>query len=119
AKGLQSNPREVAGRIVAALDVGDLCDPPEIAGPGFINLRISDARLLELTQGLLGDERLGHAAVAEPKTVVIDYSAPNVAKPMHVGHLRSSVIGDALYRVHKFAGHRMTSDNHFGDWGTQ
>src|SRR5690606_4382013 len=62
AKGLQSNPREVAGRIVAALDVGDLCDPPEIAGPGFINLRISDARLLELTQGLLGDERLGHAA---------------------------------------------------------
>jgi arginyl-tRNA synthetase len=111
--------RELAGEIVEQLDVSDLFEDPEIAGPGFINLRLRDDRLTELVNDLVSDERLGVEKATNPRTIVVDYSAPNVAKPMHVGHLRSSVIGDALCRVLRFLGHKVIGDNHIGDWGTQ
>ncbi|MEE3284204.1 MAG: arginine--tRNA ligase [Planctomycetota bacterium] len=119
AKATGRNPRDVAAALVEALEVDDLCDPPEVAGPGFINLRIRDDWLASETSRMLSDPRLGHHAVESSRHVVIDYSSPNVAKPMHVGHLRSTVIGDALARVFRFQGHRVTADNHVGDWGTQ
>jgi len=118
-KRLGRPPRDVAAQVVARLDVADFCQPPEIAGPGFINLRLTDAWLVEKLTAAVADPRLGIAPVAEPRTYVVDYSAPNVAKPMHVGHIRSTVIGDALYRTLGFLGHRVISDNHIGDWGTQ
>jgi arginyl-tRNA synthetase len=119
AKPRGENPRELAAKIVERLDIADLCEPPEIAGPGFINLRLRDDWLQQQTQMLAADERLGVPHVAAPQTVVVDYSAPNVAKPMHVGHLRSTVIGAALCQIHSFLGHKVVSDNHIGDWGTQ
>ena len=112
-------PREMAAEAIRRLDVSDFCHPPEIAGPGFINLRIKDEWLVERLTAAIGDPRLGIAPVARPQTYVIDYSAPNVAKPMHVGHIRSTVIGDALCRTLRFLGHQVISDNHIGDWGTQ
>jgi len=118
-KRLGRSPRDVAADLIARLDVADLCEPPQIAGPGFINLRLKTAWLAEQLGGRLLDERLGIPPVAAPRTYVIDYSAPNVAKPMHVGHIRSTVIGDALNRTLRFVGHRVVSDNHLGDWGTQ
>ena len=111
-------PRDLAQQIVDAVDVSDLCEAPEIAGPGFINLKLREDWLTAAAMSLVSDERLGHQA-AEPQTYVIDYSSPNVAKPMHVGHLRSSVIGAALVNILRFAGHKVISDNHIGDWGTQ
>jgi len=119
AKQLGKKPRDIAAEIVEKLDIADLCEPPEIAGPGFINLKLKDDVLASQLEAALNDERVGVAAVDSPEAVVLDYSSPNVAKPMHVGHLRSSVIGDALYRILKFLGHEVTSDNHVGDWGTQ
>jgi arginyl-tRNA synthetase len=116
---LNQPPREIAERIVAKLDVADLCEPPSIAGPGFINLKLRDDRLAAETAQLLSDDRLGVSKASSPRTVVVDFSSPNVAKPMHVGHLRSTVIGNALYQVLAFLGHRVISDNHIGDWGTQ
>jgi arginyl-tRNA synthetase len=119
-KRLGKPPREVAAELVKRLDVAELCEPPEVAGPGFINLRLRDAWLVEQLGSTSKDvDRLGVAPVVQPRTYVLDYSSPNVAKPMHVGHIRSTVIGDALYRVLKFLGHRAISDNHIGDWGTQ
>ena len=118
-KRLRRPPREMAAELISRLDLADLCHPPEIAGPGFINLRLKDEQLRERLSAAVSDPRLGVAAVAQPKTFVVDYSAPNVAKPMHVGHIRSTVIGDALCRVLRFLGHRVISDNHIGDWGTQ
>ncbi|HAA48762.1 MAG TPA: arginine--tRNA ligase, partial [Planctomycetaceae bacterium] len=118
-KATGQNPRDVAAALVEALEVDELCEPPEVAGPGFINLRIRDDWLASETSRMLEDPRLGHHAVESSRHVVIDYSSPNVAKPMHVGHLRSTVIGDALARVFRFQGHRVTADNHVGDWGTQ
>lgn len=118
-KRLKRPPRDIAAEVVAKLDVSDLCAPPEIAGPGFINLRLKDEWIVRQLSRAVGDARLGVAAVAKPKTYVVDYSAPNVAKPMHVGHIRSTVIGDALCRVLRFQGHTAISDNHIGDWGTQ
>lgn len=119
AKQHKQAPRDLALALVAKLDVADLCEPPEIAGPGFINLRVRTERLAEETARLCRDDRLGVAPVATPRTYIVDYSSPNVAKPMHVGHLRSTVIGHALYRVLSFLGHKVLSDNHVGDWGTQ
>ena len=120
AKQLGNPPRDIAAEIIERLEVADLCHEPEIAGPGFINLKLRDnwlaARVLD---ALRDEERLGVESVAEPRTYVVDYSAPNVAKPMHVGHIRSTVIGDALYRTLAFLGHRVIGDNHVGDWGTQ
>ena len=119
AKRLRRPPREVAAEVVGRLDVSDLCHKPEIAGPGFINLRIRDEVLAEQLSAAIGDSRLGVPPVARPRTFVVDFSAPNVAKPMHVGHIRSTVIGDALCRTLRFLGHNVISDNHIGDWGTQ
>ncbi|ASV75594.1 Arginyl-tRNA synthetase [Thermogutta terrifontis] len=119
AKALRRKPREIAEEIVAALDVADMAHPPEIAGPGFINFRLRDEYLEKCLQALLEDPRLGVPPVEKVETIIIDYSAPNVAKPMHVGHIRSTVIGDAIYRTLRFVGHRVISDNHIGDWGTQ
>ncbi len=116
---LNKAPREIASEIVSRLDVADLCETPEIAGPGFINLRLKSDALTSATTALVNDERLGVTTVTAPRTYVIDYSSPNVAKPMHVGHLRSTVIGHALERVLRFLGHQVISDNHVGDWGTQ
>ncbi len=119
AKLSKQPPRDVALALVAKLEIADLCEPPEVAGPGFINLRIKTERLAEETAKLTRDDRLGVPLVATPRTYIVDFSSPNVAKPMHVGHLRSTVIGNALYRTLKFLGHRVLSDNHVGDWGTQ
>jgi arginyl-tRNA synthetase len=118
-KQLQQPPREVAAQIVAEVQLEDLCETPEVAGPGFINLRLKNDWLVEQLGRAAADQRLAIATVAEPKTYVIDYSSPNVAKAMHVGHIRSTVIGDSLYRALQFVGHRVISDNHLGDWGTQ
>ncbi|MEZ6152688.1 MAG: arginine--tRNA ligase [Pirellulaceae bacterium] len=117
-KTLEMKPLDIAARLVEKLNVADICQTPEIAGPGFINLRLKDEFLAEHLLAALGDERLGVGHVS-PLTYVIDYSAPNVAKPMHVGHIRSTVIGDALNRILRFLGHHVISDNHLGDWGTQ
>jgi arginyl-tRNA synthetase len=119
AKQLGRKPRDVASEIVGRLDVAGLCQQPEIAGPGFINLRINDDWLAKRLAAALNDPRLAVPRVAAPRTFVVDFSAPNVAKPMHVGHIRSTVIGDALCRVLRFLGHHVVSDNHIGDWGTQ
>jgi arginyl-tRNA synthetase len=118
-KQLHKRPRDLAAEVLARLDVADLCQPPEVAGPGFINLRLRDEWLVQRLTAALNDPRLGVEPAAQPRTYVIDFSAPNVAKPMHVGHIRSTVIGDALCRTLRFLGHRVISDNHIGDWGTQ
>jgi arginyl-tRNA synthetase len=118
-KEMGQPPREVAQMVAAKTDLADLCETVEVAGPGFINLKLKDSWLLSHITASAKNERLGVAPVAEPKTYVVDYSSPNVAKPMHVGHIRSTVIGDALYRTLKFLGHKVISDNHLGDWGTQ
>jgi len=119
AKQIGAAPRAVAERILAGLDVGDLCLPPEIAGPGFINLTLRTDWIEQAVNRLVHDDRFGVDLTADPKVVLIDYSGPNVAKPMHVGHIRSTLIGAALYRLFQFVGHQVQSDNHIGDWGTQ
>jgi arginyl-tRNA synthetase len=119
AKVLGRQPRDIAQEIVQRLDLGGYLEPPEVAGPGFINLRLGTDWLAQQLQRLARDDRLGIERVEPPQTIVIDYSSPNVAKPMHVGHLRSTIIGDALARVFRFLGHKVISDNHLGDWGTQ
>ena len=119
AKVLGKPPREVAALVVENLDLGDFLEKPEIAGPGFINLRLRNDWLAEQLQALAQDERLGVAPATTPKTYVVDFSSPNVAKPMHVGHLRSTIIGDALSRLLRFLGHTVVTDNHLGDWGAQ
>jgi arginyl-tRNA synthetase len=113
------NPREVAEKIVGHLNVGDLCEPPLVAGPGFINFTLRPGAVAEKTASILGDERLGVAETESPRRIVIDFGSPNVAKPMHVGHIRSAVLGDALARIATFLGHEVIRDNHIGDWGTQ
>jgi arginyl-tRNA synthetase len=118
-KMLGKAPREVAAQVVAGANLADFCHPPEIAGPGFINLRLQDDWLAAELNRAVRDDRLGIAPAPAPRTYVIDYSSPNVAKPMHVGHIRSTVIGDSLCRVLRFLGHEVISDNHLGDWGTQ
>ena len=113
------NPRELAERIVGQLKVGDLCEPPMIAGPGFINFTLRPEAVAEKTASILGDERLGVVGTESPRRIVVDFGSPNVAKPMHVGHIRSTVLGDALARIATFLGHEVIRDNHIGDWGTQ
>jgi len=120
-KRLGRPPREVAAEIVRRVEVEDFCLAPEVAGPGFINLKIRNDWLARRLAAAVSDERLGIPQIPEQekRTYVIDYSAPNVAKPMHVGHIRSTVIGNSLYRTLRFLGHQVISDNHLGDWGTQ
>ncbi|WP_433930279.1 arginine--tRNA ligase [Sorangium cellulosum] len=117
-KRLGRPPREVAAAIVAHLEVGGICRKVEIAGPGFVNLTLDDAYLTGELAETAGGGRLGVAPAAQPETVIVDYSGPNAAKEMHVGHLRSTIIGDALARVLEALGHRVIRQNHLGDWGT-
>src|ERR1700678_1471619 len=119
AKRLGRPPREVAAELASRLDVSDACEPPEVSGPGFINFRLRDDWIAPQASGMLNDPRLGLEPAAPPQTVVVEYSSPNIAKEMHVGHLRTTVVGDAIARLLEFAGHRVIRDNHVGDWGTQ
>jgi arginyl-tRNA synthetase len=119
AKAAGRNPREVAAEVAARLAGDARLASVEVAGPGFINLRVSDAALSARANEVAADPRLGAAAVDQPRRIVIDYGGPNVAKPMHVGHLRSSIIGEALKRIYRFRGDTVTGDAHFGDWGLQ
>ncbi len=118
-KSLGKPPHAVATDLLRSVKLEDLCETPEVAGPGFINLRIRNEVLVERLNAAVRDPRVGDPPAARPGGFVVDFSAPNVAKPMHVGHIRSTVIGDCLYRVLKFLGHRVIGDNHIGDWGTQ
>ena len=113
------NPRVLAEKIVAQIEAGDLCESPAVAGAGFINFTLRPGAVAEKTMELLRDQRLGVAEVKSPRRIVIDFGSPNVAKPMHVGHVRSTVLGDALARIAQFLGHEVIRDNHIGDWGTQ
>src|SRR6266404_2014997 len=113
------NPRAVADEILKHLDAADLSEPPSVAGAGFINFKLRPDAVAKATVQLLADQRLGVAESALPKKIVIDFGSPNVAKPMHVGHIRSTALGDALARTATFLGHDVIRDNHIGDWGTQ
>jgi arginyl-tRNA synthetase len=117
-KQLGRAPREVAERVVLAANLRDICSVVEISGPGFINLTLADDFIASHVGAVSADPRLGVEAVATPQTVLIDYSSPNVAKEMHVGHLRTTTIGDALARTLSFQGHTVLRENHIGDWGT-
>jgi len=119
AKQLSENPRNIAQKILVVLDLSGLCEPPTIAGAGFINFTLRNEAIAAQTAKLLRDERLGVARAETQKRIVIDFGSPNVAKPMHVGHIRSTVLGDALARIASFLGHEVIRDNHIGDWGTQ
>ena len=119
AKQRGENPRNVAQKIIEHFDAADLCEPPQLAGAGFINLTLRADAIAKQTAALLADDRLGVATAAQPRRIVIDFGSPNVAKPMHVGHIRSTVLGDALARIASFLGHEVIRDNHIGDWGTQ
>ena len=119
AKEKKSNPRQLATDILQKLDVSSLATAPEIAGAGFINFRLEDSFIASAISSLATDPRLGVAPAAKPKKILVDFSSPNVAKPMHVGHIRSTILGDCLVRVARFLGHEVTADNHIGDWGTQ
>jgi arginyl-tRNA synthetase len=118
AKRLGKPPRDIAAEIVGHLDIDDVCEPPSVSGPGFINLTLRPQWIADAATGLLADPRLGATRAAEPQTVVVDYSSPNIAKEMHVGHLRATIVGDAIAAVLEFAGHHVIRDNHVGDWGT-
>lgn len=117
AKRLGENPRDLAQQVVESGVLTDVAADVEVAGPGFINVTFSSSFLESQLAAVVQDKRLGVATAAEPKVVVVDYSAPNVAKEMHVGHLRSTVIGDSLVRLHEFLGHTVIRENHIGDWG--
>jgi len=121
AKKIKTNPRKLAEEVLKNLDVGDICEPPEVAGPGFINLRLKSDfianSLLEINADSIN--RLGIEKEVQPKIIVVDFSAPNIAKQMHVGHLRSTIIGDCICRMLEFLGHNVIRQNHIGDWGLQ
>jgi arginyl-tRNA synthetase len=118
-KRLGRPPREAATDLASQLNVSDICEPPEVSGPGFINFRLRDDWIAAQASLMLDDPRLGLEPAARPQTVVVEYSSPNIAKEMHVGHLRTTIVGDAIARVLEFVGHRVIRDNHVGDWGTQ
>jgi len=120
AKKAGRKPRDLAVEIINRLDIGELFEKPgDPVGPGFINLRVRDDALARAVAAACADDRMGIVPVERPATIVLDYSSPNVAKPMHVGHIRSTVIGDALAKILSFRGHHVITDNHLGDWGTQ
>ncbi|WP_030165899.1 arginine--tRNA ligase [Spirillospora albida] len=118
AKRLGRKPRDVADEIAARLDTADVIANVEVSGPGFLNLTLSDAWIAGEAQNALEDARLGIPETAAPQRVVVEYSSPNVAKEMHVGHLRTTIVGDAIARILGFLGHEVVRDNHVGDWGT-
>ncbi len=119
AKPLKQKPRDIAQKIVDHLNVSDICETPEIAGPGFINLMIKPSYLEAQLSSIVGFARLGVDRVDSPQKIVVDFSSPNIAKEMHVGHLRSTIIGDCIARILEFRGHEVLRLNHVGDWGTQ
>src|SRR5579871_75332 len=119
AKVLGRKPHDIAQEIKHRLNANEILEEPAVAGPGFLNLRFRTTWLAAQVQKMAREERLGVEHANPPRTYVIDYSSPNVAKPMHVGHLRSTIIGDALARLFRFLGHAVITDNHLGDWGTQ
>jgi arginyl-tRNA synthetase len=114
----QGNPREIAEQLRAAINLDGIAEPAEIAGPGFLNFRLSASYLDQQVKARWEDKRLGVPTVSKPEIVVVDYSSPNIAKEMHVGHLRSTILGDSLARIYSFLGHEVVADNHIGDWGT-
>jgi len=118
AKQRKTNPRALAEQVIAALDLGTL-GSADIAGPGFINFKITPETFASRAKAQLADPRLGLPVIGKGKTVVVDFSAPNVAKPMHIGHIRSTIIGDALSRIARTLGYTVVTDNHIGDWGKQ
>src|SRR5438874_2902588 len=118
-KQRSESPRNVAAKILEHLSAADLCESPTVAGAGFINFTLLPGAVANKTAELFADERLGVVRSTSPKKIVIDFGSPNVAKPMHVGHIRSTALGDALARIATFLGHDVIRDNHIGDWGTQ
>lgn len=118
AKRMKTNPRELASKVLDAIELNDSAECT-IAGPGFINFKVTNQAWGQWVSGLCSDVRLGVPLTETPQTVVVDFSAPNVAKPMHVGHIRSTIIGESLARIARFLGHTVIKDNHIGDWGTQ
>ncbi|MFI5619594.1 arginine--tRNA ligase [Streptomyces sp. NPDC051567] len=119
AKKAKANPRELAATVVEALPTGDLIQEIEVSGPGFLNITLTDRAIIETLAARAGDDRLGVPLTQEPGTTVIDYAQPNVAKEMHVGHLRSAVIGAAMVEILEFTGEKVVRRHHIGDWGTQ
>ena len=119
AKARKLNPRQLAADVVARLQVGDICEKVELAGAGFLNFRLKPEALVQTLQGAAGGEHLFFETAPQPRTVVVDFSSPNVAKSMHVGHIRSTILGDCLARTLRLLGHKVVTDNHLGDWGTQ
>jgi len=119
ARALKVAPKAIAEKFVAGAGSSEAIEQLSIAGPGFINIRLRDAWMIHRLEAIELDDRLGVPVAASPETIVIDYSSPNIAKPMHIGHIRSTVIGSALYRMLTHLGHKVISDNHLGDWGTQ
>ena len=119
AKALKKAPRQIAEAVVREAGAHEAVDRLELAGPGFINIHLKTAWLAQATSAVGEDPKSGVPPVGQGCTVVLDYSSPNVAKPMHIGHIRSTVIGNALDRLHRFLGYRVIADNHLGDWGTQ
>ena len=119
AKRLKQNPRELAQSVLQNLQLDGLVEKAEIAGPGFINLHLSNSALADSAEALLADARLGLLPPESPQRVLVDYSSPNLAKEMHVGHLRGTILGDSLCRILEFKGHKVIRQNHIGDWGTQ
>lgn len=119
AKELKRNPRQIASDIVSKLDVSEWCDKVEVAGGGFINFRVKPSAMAEILREAAAGKHLFFEKTTSPKTIIVDFSSPNVAKPMHVGHIRSTILGDCLARTFRLLGHKVITDNHIGDWGTQ
>ena len=119
AKERKMNPRQLATDVLQKLDVAEWCEKVEIAGAGFLNFRVRTSAVAHELQSALRNEHLFFRKTPSPRTIVIDFSSPNVAKPMHVGHIRSTILGESLARVLRLLGHRVITDNHIGDWGTQ
>jgi len=119
AKARKMNPRQLATDVIGKLDVSDCCESALIAGPGFLNFKLRVDALQQTLDAATRGEHLFFTRTTDPKTIVVDFSSPNVAKPMHVGHIRSTILGDCLVRANRLVGHRVISDNHIGDWGTQ
>ncbi len=119
AKARKLNPRQLAADVLAKLDLSEICEQVEIAGAGFLNFRLKNSMLAQTLQAASHGKHLFFDKAARPKTIVLDFSSPNVAKPMHVGHIRSTILGDCLARTLRLLGHSVITDNHIGDWGTQ
>src|SRR5207249_2536315 len=119
AKQRKMNPRQIATDVLAKLDVTEWCEKVEIAGAGFLNFRLKVSAIAQTLEVAARGKHLFYEEAAQPCTIVVDFSSPNVAKPMHVGHIRSTILGDCLARTLRLLGHRVITDNHLGDWGTQ